>query len=294
MHAHRSRSRLTGAVAGLAAAAMATFGLAATAGASTSSTYVALGDSYTSGPLILPISSTAPLDCLQSAINYPHLVATAERLSLSDQSCSGATTGNMTTAQYSDQPPQFDALGTATKVVTIGIGGNDNGMFLDALLTCVGLDAFDPFNIGSPCKSVEGNTYANDISSDASTLGAAFAQIHTLAPNAKVLVVGYPDILPQSGNCYGNITLTTGDTAYLNGIEETLNATLQKEATANGATFVNTFTPSIGHDVCQPESNRWVEPPIPSTDAAPAHPNSKGEAADARDVEAAFAAAGIS
>jgi hypothetical protein len=277
-----------------AAAAMVTFGSAGTAEASTASQYVALGDSYTSGPLILPISTTAPLDCLQSAVDYPHRVAAADGLSLSDESCSGATTSDMTTAQHGDQPPQFDALGSATKVVTIGIGGNDNGLFLDALLTCVGLDALDLFNIGSPCKSIEGSSFDNDIASDAPGLGTAFARIHTLAPNAKVLVVGYPDILPQSSNCNSNITLTTGDVAYLGGVEKTLDATLQKEATANGASFVNTFAPSIGHDVCQPESNRWVEPPVPSTDAAPAHPNSKGEAADARDVEGALAADGIS
>jgi lysophospholipase L1-like esterase len=293
MRVERSKRRLTGALAAVAAATLATSGLAATAGASTTPAYVALGDSYTSGPLILPISSTAPLDCLQSGVNYPHLVAAADGLSLSDESCSGATTSDMTTAQYSDQAPQLDALSSSTNVVTIGIGGNDDGLFLGALVTCSGIDLFDPLNIGSPCKAVEGNTYDNDVASDASTLGAAFARIHTLAPNAKAFVVGYPDILPQSGHCYGNIPLTTGDVAYLDRVEQTLNATLQREATANAATFVNTYTPSIGHDVCQPESNRWIEPPIPSTDAAPVHPNAKGEAADARDVEAALATAGI-
>jgi hypothetical protein len=255
--------------------------------------YVALGDSYTSGPLILPFSSRAPLDCLQSEINYPHLAAAADGLALDDESCSGATAADMTTAQHSDQPPQFDALGASTNVVTIGIGGNDNGLFVDALLTCISIDVFDPINIGSPCQAVEGNTYDNEISSDASTLGAAFAEIHRLSPAAKVFVIGYPDILPQRGNCYSHITLTTGDVAYLNGIEKTLDATLQREASAHGASFVDTYTPSMGHDVCQPEANRWVEPPIPSTDAAPAHPNAAGEAADARDLETALAAAGL-
>jgi hypothetical protein len=43
--------------------------------------YVALGDSYTSGPLISP-AATAPALCLQSAANYPHLTAAALGLSL--------------------------------------------------------------------------------------------------------------------------------------------------------------------------------------------------------------------
>ena len=68
-------------------------------------------------------------------------------------------------------------------------------------------------------------------------------------------MVGYPDILPQSGNCYPTMPLTTGDTAYLNGVEKDLNAMLASEAAANGATFVDTFTPSIGHDACKSTSS---------------------------------------
>ena len=36
--------------------------------------YVALGDSYTAGPII-PVQQTDPLGCLRSDHNYPHLVA---------------------------------------------------------------------------------------------------------------------------------------------------------------------------------------------------------------------------
>ena len=62
----------------LAALASALLTFAATpslAGAAPS--YVSLGDSYTSGPFILPFASGAPLECLQSARNYPHLTAAA-------------------------------------------------------------------------------------------------------------------------------------------------------------------------------------------------------------------------
>jgi hypothetical protein len=266
---------------------------APTHAAAVSNQYVALGDSYTSGPLILPVSPTAPLDCLQSAVDYPHLAAAAEGLSLTDRSCSGATTADMTTAQYADQPPQFASLTTTTGVVTIGIGGNDNSLFTHSLETCIAIDLFDPFNIGSPCKAAEGSTYTNDIKSDAAVVGAAFAKIHSLSPSAEVFVVGYPDVLPQQGNCYAQIPLTTGDVAYLNGLEKSLDAMLQSEAVANGATFVDTFTPSIGHDACKAESARWIEPPVPSSDAFPVHPNARGEAADAADVEVAFQRAGI-
>jgi hypothetical protein len=255
--------------------------------------YVALGDSYTSGPLITPSAPGAPAACLQSSANYPHLVAAADGLHLTDRSCSGARAADMTTAQHSNQPAQFDALNAATDVVTIGIGGNDHGLFLGAVVTCSAIDALDPFGVGSPCRSAEASTYSNGVAADAATLGSAFARIHVLAPNARVFVVGYPDILPQSGSCYSKIPLTSGDVSYLNGIETELNTTLQRQAAAHGATYVDTYTPSIGHDLCQASGTRWIEPPIPGADAAPLHPDAAGEAADARAVEAAFSAAGL-
>ena len=251
-------------------------------------TYVALGDSYTSGPLITPGSATAPVACLQSAVNYPHLTAKALGLSLTDVSCAGATVSDMTTSQYPGVAPQFNALGASDSVVSLGIGGNDDETFITAVVGCAALDVTDVLNIGAPCKAAFGNYFADNIASDGPNIGAALARIHTLAPNAKVFVVGYPDILPQSGNCFTKMPLTTGDVTYLNGMEKDLNAMLKQEATANGATFVDTYDPSIGHDLCKPESTRWVEPLIPSSSAAFVHPNANGEAAMASILEAAI------
>lgn len=266
---------------------------ATSAAAGTKPGYVALGDSYTSGPLVLPLAPGAPLLCGQSSLNYPHLAASVLHLKLTDVSCGGATVGDMTTAQYPDQPPQFNALKPSTSVVTLGIGGNDNNTFLTVVASCVALDILDVLNIGAPCEQTFGSKFSQAIASDAPNIAQALQSIHTLAPKAKVFVIGYPDILPQSGGCYPQVPLTTADVPYVNGIELDLNAMLAAQAAANGATFVNTYTPSIGHDACQPESVRWVEPPIPGTDAAPVHPNANGEAADARATEAALEAAGI-
>jgi lysophospholipase L1-like esterase len=256
-------------------------------------TYVALGDSYTAAPAVLPPARNAPLDCFQSAVNYPHLTAAALGLALTDRSCSSATTANMTTAQYPDQPPQFDSLKSTTSVVTIGIGGNDNQLFISALVACTVTDALDVLNIGTPCKNLFGSYFVNQVNADAPVVGQAIGTIHTRSPAAKVFVIGYPDILPQGGNCYPQLTLTTGDVAYLNHLEVALNATLQQEAAAHGATYVDTYAASIGHDACKAESTRWIEPVVPGTDAFPVHPNAKGEAADARAVEGAMHAAGL-
>jgi len=90
------------------------------------------------------------------------------------------------------------------------------------------------------------------------------------------------------------VPLTTGDTAYLNGMEKELDAMLSSEASANGATYVDTYTPSIGHDACKSLSTRWVEPVLPESDAFSVHPNEKGMAEVAKLVEAAMRAKGIS
>jgi hypothetical protein len=262
----------------------------ASASSSTSLNYVALGDSYTAGAGILPLSSSISPLCLQSTLNYPHLVAAKEGWQLQDVSCSGATSSNMTTSQYPGVGPQFNALSGSTNVVTVGIGGNDNDLFLGALVDCGIVDIADFLNIGSPCKDLYGNTFANDVAGDATTIGGVLQGIHARAPGARVLMVGYPDILPQSGNCYPAMPLTTGDTAYLNGVEKDLNAMLASEAAANGATFVDTFTPSIGHDACKSTSVRWVNPIIATNGGISVHPDPTGEAEMALFVESALAA----
>ncbi|MBO0803931.1 MAG: SGNH/GDSL hydrolase family protein [Nocardiopsaceae bacterium] len=276
------------AAAGVALSAAAVFCIPTSASAASSGgAYVALGDSYTSAPFVQPVSTTAPAECMQSDDNYPHLMAKDLGLSLTDVSCGGATVSDMTQSQYPGVAPQFNALSAQDKVVTLGIGGNDDNTFITAVAGCGSLDATDPENAGAPCKAAFGNRFANNIASDASNIATALQRIHTLAPQARVYVVGYPDILPQQGNCWPQMPLTTGDVTYLNGIEHDLNSMLQQQAQANDATFVDTYTPTIGHDACQSESVRWVEPFVPGSSAFPVHPNAAGEAAMAKAVEAA-------
>jgi GDSL-like Lipase/Acylhydrolase family len=144
------------------------------------------------------------------------------------------------------------------------------------------------------CKATYGNKLAEEIEADGPVVGGALREIHERSPAAKVFVVGYPDILPQKGKCFPQVPLSEGDVAYLNGVEKDLNAMLSREAAANGATYVDTFTPSIGHDSCKSLPTRWVEPVLPESDAFSVHPNEIGMEKDAADVEAAMRAQGIS
>jgi lysophospholipase L1-like esterase len=264
--------------------------------------FVALGDSYTAGPLI-PLqqrSAKIPGGCLQSDHNYPHVVAPRLQLpQFEDASCSGAQTKDMTSPQGVDpdgpNAPQFDRLTAQTKVVTIGIGGNDIG-FTEIAKTCGQLAAGDP--LGQPCHDhyvVGGDDQIADrIAAMAPKLAAVLDGIHTRSPQAKVFVVGYPSILPDTGDgCYPVMPIAKGDVPWVRGIEKNLNATIQAVAVGHGNVFVDTYTPSLGHDACQAPLVKWVEPVVPTEPAAPVHPNARGEAGIAAAVLDAMRANGV-
>jgi hypothetical protein len=86
-------------------------------------------------------------------------------------------------------------------------------------------------------------------------IAAVLAGIHRRAPHARVLLVGYPDILPASGTgCFPDVPLAHGDVPYLRATEVALNRTLARAAAASHSTFVDTYRATIGHDVCQPQA----------------------------------------
>src|SRR3954447_18775799 len=113
--------------------------------------YVALGDSYAAGPGIPnQIAVDTPPGCAQSDHNYPHdLAALASFVQLTDVSCSGADTEDMTAPQVTQagtNPPQLDAVTKATDAVTLTIGGNDIG-FGSIIVSCI-----SPTPVGTPCQ----------------------------------------------------------------------------------------------------------------------------------------------
>jgi hypothetical protein len=251
--------------------------------------WVGLGDSFAAGPLI-PNQSLSPLGCLRSDHNFAHLAAARLGLSLADVSCSGAKTDDMTTAQNTDagtNPPQFDALSAATKVVSLQISGNDIG-FTEIIENCATATPF-----GHPCQD-RYNSGGNDVLSarikaTAPKVAAVLTGIKARSPEARVLVVDYAAILPDTGSgCWPQVPFAWDDVPYLRAKEKELNAMLATQAAAAGATFVDDYTASIGRDACEPAWIRWVEPLVPATLAAPFHPNARGEAGVARSVVAAL------
>ena len=240
--------------------------------------YVALGDSYTSGPAI---PGQVDANCARSDHNYPSLVASRERTgTFTDVSCAGATTVQMWQAQGSN-PPQLDALSRDTDLVTVQIGGNDVG-FGSIIATCAQLGVQDP--TGNPCersyKASGQDALALAVRRTAPKIAQVLRAVHARAPHARVLVVGYPDLLPDDGvGCFPQVPFGQGDFGYLRDTEKRLNLMLRTQAARNRAQYVDTYGPTVGHDMCKAPADRWIEPLQPAAPAAPAHPNALGEQA---------------
>ncbi|MGW0573550.1 SGNH/GDSL hydrolase family protein [Streptomyces tauricus] len=255
--------------------------------------YVALGDSYTSGPEIPPQTGD-PAGCYRSSRNYPAVVA--QELGLKptdfrDVSCSGATITDLTTPQSTGSgtnPAQLSALAATTRLVTLGIGGNDVG-FSSMITKCIATgtlfklaDRLADVTDRAPCKerytSGDGDQVTQRIRATGNRLSRALTEIERSAPKARIYVVGYPAILPIKGtHCGRDLPLAPGDITFLRQKQQELNSMLAENARAAGATYVDTFTPSVGHDACSPADTRWIEPLRPSSPAAVIHPNERGE-----------------
>jgi len=269
----RSRRGLWLLLAALAALALAAT-MAAGAGAAN---YAALGDSYAAGPLIP--NPLLPLGCLKSSNNYAHLAAPGIGLSLRDATCSGATTEDMTNPQNVEpdgpNPPQFNVLDAETTVVSLTIGGNDIG-FSEVAESCITVNPFshpclDKYNSGGV------DQLKARIEATAPKVAAVLQGIHARAPAAKIYVLNYPAIFPETGfGCWPQMPLGFQDVPYLRSTEQRLNSMLATQSAANGATLVSWYNASIGHDACKGTSTRWVEPLVPTTLAAPIHPNKAG------------------
>ncbi|MFD4641976.1 SGNH/GDSL hydrolase family protein [Lentzea sp. NPDC058436] len=260
-------------VAGLAVVAMLVAGTS-TAQADTLD-YVALGDSAAAGPLI-PNPDPA-LWCLRSDRNYPQVAAKLLGAKLTDVTCSGATTDDFAGRQFGFVKPQYDALKPTTDLVSITIGGNDVGLVQTAL-GCINLL---PEPAGLSCKArltAGGDQVAKAIAGWAPEFGAALDEVKRRSPNAKILVTGYGTYI-RPGGCWPVQPIWSRDADYLQASVNLLSTTAKAEAEKRGATYVDLAAVSVGHDTCARPADRYLEGLVPTTIAAPLHPNAAGMAA---------------
>jgi lysophospholipase L1-like esterase len=279
------RRRLAVSVAAAVAAAGALAGAPASQASTSPLRYVALGDSYSAASGVLPPDPTAPPECLRSTNNYPHLIAARTGAQFVDVTCGAAETKDYFAAQYPGVAPQLDAVSTNTQLVTMTIGGNDSGVFINSIVDC-GLAGLSTAGQGSPCKDRYGSSFADTIRTTTyPALVKTLKAVRAKAPRAKVAILGYPWILPKTVGCFDKMPVATGDVPYLRHVQATLNDAVGRAAAATGATYVNLNTVSNGHDACKPLGVRWVEPVLQGTNPVVAHPNALGESKMAAQTE---------
>ena len=245
------------------------------------SPYVALGDSYASAAGVAPFVVGSPPACSRSTLNFAHdLAAELEPTSFTDVTCSGADTSDFSASQSPGVAPQLDAVTSKTRLVTMTIGGNDEGVFTNSFFGCATISATDV--LGNPCERKYGTTFTDAIRTKTyPNVVKALKAVKAKAPAATVVIVGYPEILPEVGrlSCYASMPISMGDVPWLNHEQDVLNEVIAKAAKQTGARFIDMAPSSAGHDACAPVGTRWIEPALGPINAFPVHPNATGEAA---------------
>lgn len=238
--------------------------------------YVAIGDSYTAAPLVPPTDTSTR--CLRSGVNYPALVASAmPGTVLTDVSCSGASTVNTTkpqTGRGGSVPPQFDSLRPGTDLVTIGLGGNDAGLFATLLGQCTRLAASDPE--GAPCTEALDGPDDGGVSGELDAtlrdtrrhLAEVVEGAEQRSPDARIVVVGYPQIVPAEGSC-DLLPLAAGDYPFARRANEELARAVRLGAADAGAEYVDLWAASTDHDICA--ADPWINGRVTSADTALAY-----------------------
>jgi lysophospholipase L1-like esterase len=192
--------------------------------------YVALGDSYSSG---VGAGSTSG-SCGQSPNAFPKLWAVANSAaSFTFAACSSARTSDVISSQLS-------SLSGATTLVSITIGGNDVG-FSSVMETCV-------LKSTSSCESAvaAGEKYATGTLPG--LLDTTLAGIRAHAPNAKVIVLDYPDFYDLNARfCIG---LSGADHQALDAGINVLDGVIAAAAARGGDTFADVRAAFSGHELC--------------------------------------------
>ena len=201
--------------------------------------YVALGDSYTSG-----LGTRSYYDdgsgCYRSPYAYPVLSAQRLGASLTFAACSGART-------YDVRDKQLGFLSATTQYVTVQVGGNDAG-FASVISKCAQPWPTTCWNEINNAKNVIQTTLPG-------RLDELYGLIRSKAPNARVVVVGYPRLF-NGEQCNLISRISPEEQAELNATADLLSTVIMGRAQAAGFIYVDPRPAFLGHAVC--DDVEWI------------------------------------
>lgn len=214
--------------------------------------YDALGDSYAAG-YGAGAAYDADLRCARTSTAPAVRLDGRKQIELDDfVACSGARTADLAL--------QLPALDADTDLVTLTIGGNDI-MWAQAVGACLALD-------DAVCAQALAGSTSLIQTALPPALDAAFASIEVAAPEAHVVVTGYPHLFSPE---YGAIAQASpAEQEALNDGADLLNATVAAAAQRHGFAYVDVVDRFDGHGSNAPEP--WIDP-------VNFHPNLAGQEA---------------
>lgn len=247
-----------------------------------SASYVALGDSFSSGEGVPPFETGTDIPgvntCHRSTNAYARLIAgTGSIPSLGTggfRACSGAVTTNITDLQQWNESIQLDWWpDTTTQVVTMTIGGNDIG-FADFATACV----TGTCQVGSSAYNTSLDKINNVLPG---ALTATYQRVLAEFPNAQIYVMDYPQVIAdkQSSDPFDSrcpyMYNSTGDTGAAHypwedawAARDIVSKLDAKISTAIGnmnnarlhyVPTNNSGSPFAGHEVCGINSTSWFQ-----------------------------------
>lgn len=222
--------------------------------------YTALGDSFSSGVGTRSYYNDGT-SCKRSPYAYPVLDANRMGLALTFAACSGAKVPDVLNKQLA-------SLNTGTAYVTVSVGGNDAG-FASVITKCAYPWPWTCWGEIDAANNYIRNTLPG-------SLDNLYNRIRALAPNARVVVVGYPRLFNES-DCQQLARISPGEQAALNDTADLLATVTAGRAAAHGFRFVDPRAAFENHQICDYATGEWInglsDPIIESY-----HPNRTGQA----------------
>ena len=258
--------------------------------------YIALGDSFASGEgayEYIKYTDTADNRCHQSAISYPFIIKKnlTSLISANSVACSGAKMKDVITVDdklYSQSPQsksknntsfdneiysnylpgyrsQHTFLNKNTKpnIITLSIFGNDIG-FSSLIKRCVAMPDDCYKNKEDRLEII------NNINNNYNLLLDNYKIIKQKAVlDAKIYVIGYPQIVKTAGNCGVNVRLSNEELAFANDLTNYINLVIKSASDANGMYFVDTSDAFVGHRLCETNANNTAINGVTAGNSAP-------------------------
>jgi lysophospholipase L1-like esterase len=237
-------------------------------------TYVALGDSFASGLgsfSYLTGTTTGGHPCYRATNGYAEQLAGLTHDTLAFVACQGSSIGdsNTNSALIGGPAPQLNQLSSATRLVTLSIGGIDVG-FPQVIASCIGgpyapsgstecagrderaaASALEWLEYGRPpgnyplpgIDEATGGIAYSENQVFLPSLTELYEQIAARAPNARIFVIGYPhllesDISPTKDCQVGSISPVTNysirgtDVFWLNSEADAVDSIIGEAASA--------------------------------------------------------------